>query len=57
MAITADNTRMATIFYLIDKNRFALNVDQNPSRDKIERIKSSIVRKKQLFERAMNAHK
>lgn len=45
------NERMETILYLIDKNRFSLNIDENPSRDKIERIKKAIVRKQQLFER------
>lgn len=56
MATSVSNERMERIFYLIDKNRFSLKIDSNPSREKIERIKTSIERKKQLFEKTIAHH-
>lgn len=51
------NPLMEKMLYLIDSNHFALKVDTNPSRDKIERIKQSISRKQQLFERTIEHYK
>jgi len=42
-------TNMDVILSFIDRNSIELRIDDKPSRDKIERIKQSIRRKKQLF--------
>ncbi|SIQ69910.1 hypothetical protein SAMN05880574_12148 [Chryseobacterium sp. RU37D] len=55
--ITPKNALNERMLYLIDSNHFALKVDNNPSRDKIERIKQSIIRKQQLFERTIQHYK
>lgn len=49
MSAKNTNFRVENIFTLIDKNHFSLSIDENPSRDKIERIKEAIKRKEQLF--------
>jgi hypothetical protein len=57
MTTLTQNSRLEMILYLIDKNHFSLKVDENPSRDKIERIKMSIARKQQLFNKTIQYHK
>ena len=42
-------TSLDVILSFIDRNNIELRIDDTPSRDKIERIKQSIRRKKQLF--------
>lgn len=42
-------TNMDLILSYIDRNNIELRIDDAPSRDKIERIKHAIRRKKQLF--------
>ena len=49
--------RMEKILFLVDKNNFALKIDTNPSRDKIERIKKAIGRRKQLLEQTISHYK
>lgn len=57
MTALTQNPRLEMILYLIDKNHFSLKIDENPSRDKIERIKKSIARKQQLFEKTIAHYK
>lgn len=57
MTTSTHNPRLEKIMFLIDNNHFSLNIDENPSRDKIERIKMSIARKQQLFEKTIAYHK
>ena len=57
MTTLTEKSRFDTILHLIDKNRFSLKIDENPSRDKIERIKKSIARKQQLFEKTIEHYK
>jgi hypothetical protein len=57
MTALTQNPRLEMILYLIDKNHFELKIDENPSRDKIERIKKSIARKQQLFEKTISHYK
>lgn len=46
-------TSMDVILSFIDRNNIELKIDDKPSRDKIERIKQSIRRKKQLFSKTI----
>jgi|GEM_PF-3117437 len=46
-------THMDVILSFIDRNNIELRIDDKPSRDKIERIKHSIRRKKQLFSKTI----
>jgi hypothetical protein len=57
MTTLTEKSRLETILFLIDKNGFSLKIDENPSRDKIERIKKSIARKQQLFEKTIEHYK
>jgi len=56
MTTLTQPSRLDVILYLIDKNHFSLSIDEAPSRDKIERIKKSIARKQQLFEKTIQHH-
>lgn len=57
MTTSTHNPRLEKIMFLIDSNHFSLKIDENPSRDKIERIKMSIARKQQLFEKTIAHYK
>jgi hypothetical protein len=46
-------TSLDVILSFIDRNNIELRIDDTPSRDKIERIKHSIRRKKQLFSKTI----
>lgn len=45
---------MEYVLNLIDRNGFSLEIEDNPSREKIERIKQAIRRKEQLFKEALS---
>lgn len=45
---------MEYILNLIDRNGFSLEIEDNPSREKIERIKQAIRRKEQLLKEALS---
>lgn len=53
MSIQVKPTNMDVILSFIDRNNIELRIDDQPSRDKIERIKQSIRRKKQLFSKTI----
>lgn len=49
MQIQSKTNHLDAILFFIDRNSIPLTIDEKPSRDKVERIKHSIRRKKQLF--------
>ncbi|HFI4796528.1 TPA: hypothetical protein ACGQK4_002247 [Elizabethkingia anophelis] len=57
MITLTSSGRIDDILSLIKKNGFSLTIDNNPSNEKLDRIKKAIARKQQLFERTIEHYK